>query len=95
MSVGDAVVWQGRSIGELLAADHSPTLDHWLGVALVDSALAHAGLSEFTIARGASLIPIRTLSAPPINNRSLYVDPQRHSYRTRAGDEFPPVRTPS
>jgi glycine cleavage system aminomethyltransferase T len=90
--VGDPLVWGERPVGDLLAAARSPTLDAWLGIALLDAALAHPGLSDFAVAREKARIPLTTISAPPINNRSLFVDPQRHTYRTRDRDRFPPLR---
>jgi glycine cleavage system T protein (aminomethyltransferase) len=87
----DRVLCEGDAIGELLAATRSPTLENWLGIALLDASLAYPGIEGFTVARGSSAIPLRSLSAPPINNRSLYVDPQRHSYLTRDRDLFPPL----
>jgi len=36
-------------------------------------------------------VPASTLSAPAIDNRSLLVDPQRHSFATRDTDRFPPL----
>jgi glycine cleavage system aminomethyltransferase T len=87
----DAVWFGGRSVGELLAAGRSPTLDKWLGIALIEVALAHSGLAELVVQRGQSRVPLVSVSPPPINNRSLFVDPQRHSYHTRARDTFPPI----
>lgn len=91
LSNGEAIVWGERTIGSVIAAQRSYTYGGWLGIALLDAALAHAGVSEFAALCGASRVALRTLSAPPVNNRSLYVDPQRHSYRTRDRDEFPPI----
>jgi aminomethyltransferase len=91
LATGDAVTWGERRIGELIAAAPSYTLGGSLGIALLDAPLAHAGLSDFAAARGELRVALRTLSAPPVDNRSLYVDPQRHSYRTREADVFPPV----
>ena len=34
---------------------------------------------------------VRVLSAPAVRNRSLYVDPQRHSYRARSETAFPAI----
>ena len=50
---------------------------------------AHPGLGSLEVATsGAS---VRVISAPAVNNRSLYVDPQRHSYGTRSEQAFPPI----
>jgi len=91
LDVGAQIVWDDRLVGELIASGPSPSLGASLGIALLDAPFAHAGLSAFAATRGESRVPLRTLSAPPINNRSLYVDPQRHNYRTRETDIFPPV----
>jgi hypothetical protein len=68
-------------------AGASPTRGDWLAIAIVERALAHAGLDGFTVGG----VPARTLSAPAIDNRSLLVDPQRHSFATRDTDRFPPL----
>lgn len=81
------VVADGRDIGGVLHAGASPTRGDWLAIAVVERALAHAGLDGFTVGG----VPARTLSAPAIDNRSLLVDPQRHSFATRDTDRFPPL----
>jgi glycine cleavage system aminomethyltransferase T len=92
--VDDAAITAGdRTVGLVLHAEWSPTREDWLAVALLDGPIAHAGLTGLIAQTPAGPAPIRTLSAPAVNNRSLYVDPQRHSYATRDGDAFlPPVR---
>lgn len=81
------VVAGGRDIGSALHAGRSPTRGDWLAIAIIERALAHAGLGGFDIGGAAA----RTLSAPSIDNRSLLVDPQRHSFATRETDDFPPL----
>jgi len=84
----DAPVTAGdRTIGTILSAGRSPTRGDWLAVALVDRRYAHAGL----VGLSSNGVPVRTLSAPSIDNRSLYIDPQRHSYASRETDRFPPL----
>jgi aminomethyltransferase len=84
------VIADGREIGSVIHADYSPIRRQWLALAIVERALAHAGLDGFDIGG----VPARTLSAPAIDNRSLLVDPQRHSFASRDTDDFPPlVRT--
>ena len=80
------VVADGRDIGGVLHGGASPTRGDWLAIAIVERALAHAGL-DVTVGGVAA----RTLSAPAIDNRSLLVDPQRHSFATRDTDRFPPL----
>lgn len=80
----------GARVGSVLHAGPSPTRGDWLGLALLDLSVAHAGLSGFT-SDGAA---VRTISAPAVNNRSVYVDPQRHAWATRDRDAFPPLVRP-
>jgi glycine cleavage system aminomethyltransferase T len=90
LPAGARVVAGGRDIGSVLHAGRSPTRGDWLAIAIVERALAHAGLDGFEVGG----VTARTLSAPSIDNRSLLVDPQRHSFATRETDHFPPlVRT--
>jgi glycine cleavage system aminomethyltransferase T len=90
LPTGARVVADGRDVGSVLHAGRSPTRGDWLAIAIIERALAHAGLTGFEI--GGAMA--RTLSAPSIDNRSLLVDPQRHSFATRETDNFPPlVRT--
>ena len=38
-----------------------------------------------------STVKLRTVSPPMIDNRSLFVDPRKHAYRSRAEHAFPPL----
>jgi glycine cleavage system aminomethyltransferase T len=82
-----AVELGGMRVGTVLDAGWSPTRGEHIGVALLDRPVSHAGLAGFT-SNGCA---VRTVSAPGVNNRSLYVDPQRHAWATRATDTFPPL----
>jgi glycine cleavage system aminomethyltransferase T len=88
-----AVELDGETVGTLLRAGPSHTRGDWLGIALLERGLAHAGLDGFRCPTAGGAVALRTLSAPAINNRSLFVDPQRHSYLTREQDSFPPLVT--
>jgi glycine cleavage system aminomethyltransferase T len=66
-------------VGSVLQQGYSVVREEQIGVALVDVAVAHAGLRGFHAGETA----LRTISSPAVNNRSLYVDPQRHTYATR------------
>lgn len=76
----------GRRIGRALQSRHSPLLDRPIAQLLLERALAHPGLA--LRCAGADW---RTVSAPLLHNRSLFIDTQRHSWATRALDSFPPV----
>lgn len=97
-AAGDALWHEGKPIGEILAAGFSAaTLGH-VGTALLDRPYFHAGIDGITAGaapgeRGAGMPTgtLRTVAPPVVNNRSLYINPQRHAYATRARDTFPPL----
>lgn len=77
---GAAVKRAGRPVGRVLYGGHSPTREAHVALALIERRLAHPGI-DFTVDGQ----PARSVSPPVIDNRSIYVDPYRHSYRTRDG----------
>lgn len=87
---GDSLAAGGRPVGTVLHGAWSLHRREWLGLALIDLDYAYAGLRLEADAAGRGT-PARIQSAPAINNRSLYVDPQRHSYTTREEGAFPPL----
>jgi glycine cleavage system aminomethyltransferase T len=91
LAPGDPVLHAGRAIGEVLAAGWSHTLGAVAGIALVETPLAHPHIDAFTVRGASGETAIRTRTPPLVNNRSLYVDPHRHAYQTRAADAFPPL----
>ncbi|HTR55070.1 MAG TPA: hypothetical protein VMJ10_30500 [Kofleriaceae bacterium] len=88
--VDAAIELDGSVVGTVLVSGQSHTRGDWLALALLEPGLAHAGLHGFTCGG----IALRTISSPAINNRSLYVDPQRHSWATRESNAFPPLVRP-
>lgn len=84
---GDAVRFEGREVGKVLNAGESPLLERWVAAALLELPLAVPGVSGFTV-KGAQA---RTRSPPVVNNRSLYVSAQRHTWADRDSGEFPPL----
>lgn len=88
---GDAVTLKGEPVGTIHVAGYSTTRDQWIAQALLNRRVAHAGIDQFLVHHGSESVPLRTLSAPVINNRSLYVDPRRHSARYRDDEVFPPL----
>jgi glycine cleavage system aminomethyltransferase T len=79
----------GERVGSIINVCKSPVRDEWLALAVVDRDVAHPGIA-FTIGG----VHVDSISSPAINNRSAYVDPQRHSYHTRDRDTFPPLVRP-
>jgi aminomethyltransferase len=83
--VGEDVTLDGQKIGTVVWSDRSPTHDGHVGWAAIDLELAWPGIDRFR----AGETPIVTGSPPLVDNRSLFVDPRKHRYRTRAEDTFP------
>jgi glycine cleavage system aminomethyltransferase T len=81
----EPVLLDGREIGKIISAAESPTLGKWIGAALLELPLAVPGISGLRV--GATTA--RTASPPVINNRSLYVSPQRHTWADRNSADFP------
>jgi glycine cleavage system aminomethyltransferase T len=88
---GQVVACGDEAVGELLDAGWSFTRAQWVGMALLPRALAHPHLSVLTARTAAGEVALRTQTAPLLDNRSLHVDPHRHSHRTREQDAFPPL----
>jgi len=87
---GDGVWLDDERIGEVLTSGFSPTIESHVAVALLDRPYFHAGIDSFTAGKSKSdRSAVATVSPPVVNNRSLYINPQRHAYATRARDTFP------
>lgn len=91
LPVDAAIELAGERVGSVLDAGWSFIRNEALGVARLDIAVSHAGLAGFSCGD----IAVHTISSPAVNNRSLYVDPQRHSWATRDKVTFPPLVRPS
>ena len=87
VSAGDAVLHEGVEIGKVLSAGESHTLGKWVCAAMIDLQLAVPGIGGLVVNGHAA----RTSTPPVINNRSLYVSPQRHTWADRNSSEFPPL----
>jgi glycine cleavage system aminomethyltransferase T len=88
---GDEVRCGDATIGHVLHAQRSPIRGDFLAVARLKIAYAAPGLEQYAAVRGGVRAPARVISAPAVNNRSVYVDPQRHTHRTRESQDFPPL----
>ncbi len=86
---GDRVWLDGQDVGEVVNNGACPFRGDHVGLALLQRATAHAGLEGFTVGPQADGSPLRTVSPPVLHNRSLFVQPQKHSYRTREEHTFP------
>lgn len=94
LAAGDLVTYGERTIGRVINAGFSQCRGDWVGVALLESAYSHAGIAAYAAVHAEVPVAIRTLTAPAVNNRSLYVNPQLHSYLTRDEVQFPPLVLP-
>jgi glycine cleavage system aminomethyltransferase T len=88
---GQRIDLGGDPVGTVLAAGWSSVRKQWVGWALTDVSVAWPGIRDLAVEGGAGKVPIETRSPPLLNNRSLHVDPHRHSHQTRAADQFPPL----
>ena len=73
------VEFEDRTIGKIVNAGYSPSRQQWVGLALLDCALAYPGIRRFT----AGGVDLHTVAPPVLNNLSLFVSPQIHCYQTR------------
>ena len=88
---GDEIQSQGSRVGKVRSAMFSPGIGGLAGVALLDIDVAHPGIDAFVACSPKTSRPIRTVSSPLLFNRSLLVDPHRHTYATRDSSEDPPL----
>lgn len=88
---GDLVRGPEAPVGEVMTAAFSPAVGGIVGSALLDISVAHPGIDEFFVRDGDFTLPIRTVASPLLLNRSLLVDPRRHSYSTREDAAHPPL----
>jgi aminomethyltransferase len=89
-AVGDAVRLEGALVGAVVNAGYSDTRGDWVALALLDVTWAHPGIG-FEVAGAAGAVAARSVSPPVVNNRSLHVSAQLHSYATRGEYTFPPL----
>jgi aminomethyltransferase len=86
---GERITAGARDVGSVLASATSCTRGEQIGIALLERALAHPGIDRFVVQTLDGPVPLRTRTPPLVNNRSLSVDPHRHSGQRRNEDSFP------
>jgi aminomethyltransferase len=89
---GDPVFSGDEPIGTVIRAARSVTLGDHVAIGLLDIAHAHSGIGSYGVVHAGHVVPVRTVSAPFVNNRSLFVNPQRHTFSRRDEIAFPPLR---
>ena len=82
---GDDVSYGGQCIGSVLVAARSVTLGCYIALALVDLSFSYSHIDRFL----AGDVAVHTVSPPFVNNLSLYVNPQQHTFATRHEIPFP------
>ncbi len=78
-SVNDEIFFENESVGQVLSIGYSPVRKEFVGKALIRRPFWHAGLKCFMV----NDQELETISAPAIDNRSIHVNPNIHSYFTR------------
>lgn len=87
----DRICHEDIVVGTVLSAAFSPGLGGFVGTVLLDVELAHPGIDSLTARGKDENQPIRTVSSPLLFNRSLLVDPHRHTHATRDEANDPPL----
>jgi aminomethyltransferase len=88
LQAGMDLFYRGSLVGQIVNAEFSAVRQEWVAHGIVDPRLSRPGLDGFS-AGTSSGARLRSVLPPVLNNRSLYVNPQRHSYKTRAEASFP------
>jgi aminomethyltransferase len=94
MCVGDDVTLDGSRVGTVLNAARSDSRGEWVALALLDLACAVPGIHGFRVANDAGETHARSVAPPVLNNRSIFVNPQMHSYATRGEIAMPGLARP-
>lgn len=89
IAIGDRVCYDAAEIGTIINCGHSPLRGDWVGLALLALPYAYSGVDRFVAQTAAGATPISTVSSPLMQNRSLFVSPQRDSFANRGDDHFP------
>lgn len=87
---GADVTFAGQRIGAVATAGFSTTRADWVGWAVLDAAYGWAGVTRYQVGG----VALQLCSPPVIDNRSLFVDPRKHTWRTRHEHPMPPLVRP-
>jgi glycine cleavage system aminomethyltransferase T len=88
---GDEIHHEDLVVGQVQSAAFSPGSRGFVGTALLDIEVAHPGIDTLTTKSKDRIQSIRTASSPLVFNRSLLVDPHRHTHATRDETNDPPL----
>jgi glycine cleavage system aminomethyltransferase T len=93
VAVADQVRLGPDAVGRVVNAGWSVVRGDCVFLALIDLPLAHPGLAGLLVG-GREPVAARSVTPPVLNNRSLFVSAQLHTYATRSEIEFPPLVRP-
>jgi aminomethyltransferase len=93
LETGSEVTLEERPVGRIVNSGYCALREDWTALALLDIHFAHPGIGAFRTG-DERRAEVRSVSAPLLNNRSLHVSPQIHSYATRHEFVFPPLLRP-
>jgi glycine cleavage system aminomethyltransferase T len=93
VAAGDPVRIGAARVGRVLSAGWSVVRGDCVLLALLDLGCAHPGIRGFEIGADEP-VPGRSVTPPLLNNRSLFVSPQLHTYATRGELRLPPLVRP-
>jgi glycine cleavage system aminomethyltransferase T len=87
-SVNDEIFYEKKSVGQVLSIGYSPVRKEFVGKALIRKPFWHAGLKCFNVNNH----ELETVSAPMIDNRSIYVNINLDSYYNTKDNEYESVQ---
>jgi glycine cleavage system T protein (aminomethyltransferase) len=90
--LGSQVSLNGRTVGRVVNPGFSSIRGDWVALGLLEIAWAHPGIDLFQVEIDGSAVAARSVTPPLLNNRSLHVSPQIHSYAARHEFNFPSLR---
>lgn len=88
LEAGSDLYYGNKVVGKIANADFASLRGEWVAHGIVDARLSRPGFEGLT-AGSPSGQHLRSVIPPVLNNRSLYVNPQRHSFRTRSEVTYP------
>jgi glycine cleavage system aminomethyltransferase T len=93
ISIGDSIFYDEHDIGEVVNAGFSCIRGDWVALVLLKTPFAYPGIARYCSEHSGRRFPVRTVAPPVINNRSLHINPQIHSFASRSEYSFPPLVT--
>jgi glycine cleavage system aminomethyltransferase T len=89
LEIGMPLYYAGRLVGYIANAEFSSLREEWVAHGVLDARLSRPSIEGIVAGAPTSRHRLRSVVPPVLNNRSLYVNPQRHSFRTRHEVVFP------